>query len=93
MLCGWEDNLASGVSPATRYRLRGLWKGESTIPTGARNFCLGVQKFRVSGSPRDSDHLDKVTARLPQVPQVDFGEGGGLHDSDYGTLTFLIPYF
>ena len=46
----------------------------------------------MSGSPRDSDHLDKVTARLPQVPQVDSGEGGGLHDSDYGTLTFLIPY-
>ena len=52
MLCGWEDNLASGVAPATRYRLRSLWKGESTIPTGARNFCLGVQKFRGLGLGR-----------------------------------------
>ena len=43
-----------------------------TTRDGAKNFCLAVQKFRMSGLPRDSPLPPPVAgyARLSQVPQV-----------------------
>jgi len=67
MLCGWEGNRRSGVSPAMRHRLRGL----STY--GLNGLCVGDEHLAYAFGARHHLYLYYKSTETPSVSVLKCG--------------------